>query len=130
MSRPAQLIIGGIKFPTQTRDRYRAYETELKEQLAMVDGSMVEEVVPGKVQIIEYSCDAMSDSLYRLALAALRAPGPLSVAYLPDDGSQELRTSTFFVTAFTPPSLSFFRGTQPLWHNMSFTLREARPHHD
>ena len=127
MSKPIQLIINQILLPTQTHDRYRCYSTKLSEQLTMIAGNMVEEIRPGQVQLIEYTCDAMDHQTYQNLLAALRSNGPLDVAYLPDDGA-ELVVSKFLVTSFEPPSLSFFEGTTPVWHNLSFTLREVNPH--
>lgn len=125
--KPTQLIINGVILPTTTHDRYKSYPTELKEQLTMIAGNIVEEV-RGNVQIIEYSCDAMPDQKYKEVLAVLRGKSTLSVAYLPDDGTTELVTSRFVVQSFTPPSLSFYDRGVPKWHNLSFVLREERPH--
>lgn len=125
--KPTQLIVNDVLFPTTTHDQYRCYPMELKEQLTMIAGNIVEEL-RGTVQMIEASYDAMSDAKYKEVLAALRSKSPLYVAYLPDDGSTELVTSTFLVQSFTPPSLSFFDGGVPKWHNLAFVLREECPH--
>ena len=50
MSNEIQLIVNGVLLPTTTRDRYSCYPDELKEQITMISGRMVEEVrgtVPG-----------------------------------------------------------------------------------
>ncbi len=126
MSMPIQLIINDILIPTTTHDRYQCYEEELKVQLTMISGRMVEEV-RGVVQKIVYSYDYMEDDKCREVLGVLRAKGTKTVAYLPDDGS-ELVTSVFLVESLTPPTLAFFRNGAAKWHNLSFVLREVRPH--
>jgi len=126
MSQPIQLIINGILLPTTTRDRYQCYEETLREQIQMISGRMVEEV-RGKVQKISYSYDYMGDDLCRQVLAELRSKSVKLVNYLPDSGN-ELLNSTFLVESLTPPTLAFFRGGVAKWHNLSFTLREVRPH--
>lgn len=126
MSKPIQLIINGVLLPTTTRDRYRCYPDDLKEQSEMISGRMTEEV-RGTVQKIEYSYDYMEDAQYREVLGALRSRGAKTVAYLPDDGD-ELVTSAFLVESITPPTLAFFWDGTAKWHNLAFTLREVRPH--
>ena len=125
--KPVQLIINEVVFPTTTFDRYRCYPAELKEQLVMIAGNVVEEI-RGTVQMIEYSYDAMEDAKYKAVMSALRSKSPLSVAYLPDDGTSQLITSKFIVESFEPPYLSFYEGGVPKWHNLAFVLREERPH--
>lgn len=127
MSKPIQLIVENILCPTTTRDRYQSYPEDLKETLVMADRSMVEEMA-GVVQVISYSYDKMDDETYRLLMAAIRGGGVKSVSYLPDDTSTELVSSKFLVTGITQPTLQFYRGGVPRWHNFGFTLREAEPH--
>jgi hypothetical protein len=92
----------------------------------MISGRMVEEL-QGNVQKVEYSYDYMGDEKCKEVLAALRSPGAKVVAYLPDNGT-ELITSKFFVESITPPSLAFYKGNVPKWHNLAFVLREVKPH--
>lgn len=127
MKKPTQLIIDGVRCPCTTRDRYQSYPEEQKELLTMSDRTMVEEVV-GIVQRISYSYDKMDDTTYRALLAAVRGGGVKTVNYLPDDGSTELVTSGFLVESISQPTLQFYRGGVPRWHNFGFTLREAEPH--
>ncbi len=126
MSKPIQLIINGVLLPTTTHDRYKCYEEDLKEQIKMISGRIVEEV-QGTVQKIAYSYDYMGDAKCREVLQALRGRGVKTVSYLPDDGD-ELRTSTFLVESITQPTLAFFDGGVAKWHNLAFSLREVRPH--
>lgn len=126
MSKPTQLIVENVLCPTTTQDRYQSYPEDLKETLEMADRSMVEELA-GVVQIISYSYDKMDDATYRQLLAAVRGGGVKTVSYLPDNGD-ELVTSRFLVTSITQPTLQFYKGGLPRWHNFGFTLREAEPH--
>lgn len=127
MSKPTQLIVNNVLCPTTTRDRYYSYPELLRETLTMADGTMVEEVV-GVVQRIGYSYDKMDDATYKLLLSAVRGGGVKTVAYLPDDLSGELVTSRFIVESITQPTLQFYLGGVPRWHNFGFVLREAEPH--
>ena len=126
MSKPIQLIIDGVVFPTTTHDRYRSYPDKLKQQVDMISGRRTEEV-RGDVQIINYSYDYMGDDKLREALGVLRKRGVKTVSYLPDDGN-DLVTSTFLVESITVPTLVFYVNGVPKWHNLAFTLREVKPH--
>ena len=125
MSEPF-LIIDEILVPEPDFDGYHAWEDTLREQIPMISGRLVEEV-RGKVWRINYTSDRMSDSETRRLLAALRAKGSKTVAFLPDNGD-ELIPSTFLVENLTPPVLAFFDGTEPVWKGLGFTLREVKPH--
>lgn len=128
MRKPTQLIVNNVLCPTTTRDRYYSYPEELRETLTMADGTMVEEVV-GIVQHIGYSYDKMDDGTYKLLLSTIRGGGVKTVSYLPDDLSDNgLVTSRFIVESITQPTLQFYLGGVPRWHNFGFTLREAEPH--
>ena len=63
----------------------------------------------------------------RQLLSALRSSGSKAIGFLPDNGDA-LLSSTFLVESLTPPVLSFFDGTEPVWTGLSFSLREVRPH--
>lgn len=125
MSEPF-LIVNDILAPEADFDGYRAWEDTLREQIPMISGRLVEEV-RGKVWRISYSSARMSDSETRRLLAALRAKGSKTVAFLPDNGD-ELIPSTFLVESLTPPVLAFFDGAEPVWTGLSFSLREVKPH--
>ena len=125
MSEPF-LIVNDILAPEADFDGYRAWEDTLREQIPMISGRLVEEV-RGKVWRINYTSSRMSDSETRRLLAALRAKGSKTVAFLPDNGD-ELIPSTFLVESLTPPALAFFDGAEPVWTGLSFSLREVKPH--
>lgn len=120
------LIVNDILIPEPDFDGYRAYPDMLKEQIEMISGRMTEEV-RGDVWRIDYTSGNMVDSTKRQLMAALRAKGSKTVAFLPDNGD-ELITSTFLVESLTPPALAFFDGTEPVWKGLSFSLREVKPH--
>lgn len=120
------LIVDEIAVPEPDFDGYHAYEDTLLDQVPMISGRMVEEV-RGTVWRIDYTSGRMSDSVTRQLLAVLRARGSKTWAFLPDNGD-ELLSSTFLVESLTPPVLSFFDGSEPVWTGLSFSLREVRPH--
>ena len=124
MSSP--LIINGIYCPEPDFDGYNAYESILREQVPMISGRLVEEV-RGKVWRIDYTSGRIRDSVVQQLLEALRASGSKAVTFLPDN-SDDMIPSTFLVESLTPPTLSFFDGSEPVWTGLSFTLREVKPH--
>lgn len=121
-----QLIINGIVLPETSGGKYKCYEGTLSDQIEMISGRVVTEV-RGHVQYIEYSYDYMGNELVRQLLSALRAGTALTVKYLPDSGD-DMKTSTFVCEDLTPPVFAFSRSGKPYWHDISFTLREVRPH--
>lgn len=121
-----QLIINGIVLPETSGGKYKCYEGTLSDQIEMISGRVVTEV-RGHVQFIEYSYDYMGNELVRQLLSALRAGTALTVKYLPDSGD-DMKISTFICEDLTPPVFAFSRSGKPYWHDISFTLREVRPH--
>lgn len=121
-----QLVIEGTALPETSRDRYRCYPSELSREIDMISGRRVREL-RGKVQKIEWSYDYMPDAEYRSILDVLRSGKTLQVAYLPDDGS-EMRSGEFWVESIGNPAFAFSKGAKAFWHNVSFTLREVKPH--
>lgn len=121
-----QLIINGIVLPETSGGKYKCYEGTLSDQIEMISGRVVTEV-RGHVQFIEYSYDYMGNELVRQLLSALRAGTALTVKYLPDSGDG-MKTSTFICKDLTPPVFAFSRSGKPYWHDISFALREVRPH--
>lgn len=121
-----QLIINGIALPEASGGKYKCYEGTLSEQIEMISGRVATEV-RGHVWHIEYSYDYMGNEMTRQLLAALRSGSALTVKYLPDN-SDDLKESTFLCEDLTPPTFAFSRSGKPFWHDISFTLREVRPH--
>ena len=81
-----QLIINGITLPETSGDKYQCYPAELGTQLDMISGRRVSEI-RGNVQKIHYEYDYLGDAVWRPLAAALRSGAPMTVQYLPDDGS-------------------------------------------
>lgn len=122
-----QLILNNsVYLPETSRDKYKCYPSLLGTQVDMISGRRVLEV-RGWVQIIEYEYDYMGDSLMRQVLAVLRSGQSFPVAYLPDN-SDTLAVSTFLTQDFPQPTFAFSKAGVPYWHNVSFTLREVKPH--
>lgn len=121
-----QLIINGIYLPETSRNKYSCATTLLGENVLMISGRVVTEL-RGKVQVISYAYDYMGNELCRKLLTQLRSGKPLTVAYLPDD-ADTLRVSEFVVQSVENPTFAFSKKGIPYWHNISFTLREVRPH--
>lgn len=120
-----QLIINGTYLPRTSRDKYKCYPQALTTQVEMISGRLVEEV-RGTVQIVEYSYDKMDNATYTALLTALRGNN-ISVTYLPDD-SDTMRAGTFLCTSKPTPTFAFEIGGKAMWHNVSFVLREVKPH--
>lgn len=122
-----QLILNNtIYLPQTSRDKYKCYPAQLGTQVDMISGRRVLEV-RGQVQIIEYAYDYMENDLMRQVSAVLRSGQSFLVSYLPDD-SDTMTVSTFLTQAFPQPTFAFSRDGVPYWHNVSFTLREVKPH--
>ena len=122
-----QLILNNsVYLPETSRDKYKCYPSLLGTQVDMISGRRVLEV-RGWVQVIEYEYDYMGDSLMRQVLAVLRSGQSFPVAYLPDN-SDTLAVSTFLTQDFPQPTFAFSKAGVPYWHNVSFTLREVKPH--
>lgn len=121
-----QLIIGGVVLPETSGNKYRCYPSTMAQEVDMISGRRVREI-RGSVQMVEWSYDYMTDDLYRQVLGVLRSDGPITVAYLPDNGT-ELVTGQFWVQSIAQPTFAFSKGMKPFWHNVGFTLREVKPH--
>lgn len=118
-------IIGNVLLPLPGFDKYSCWEEPQKVQLKMISGRMVEEA-KRPVWRVSYVSDYIDDNTRKGALAVLRG-APFIGTFLPDN-SDETITSTFLATSITPPKLLALDGTEPIWHGLSFELREERPH--
>lgn len=121
-----QLIIGGIALPETNKNKYRCYPSELSKKIDMISGRRVSEV-RGNVQMIEWSYGYLELELGSSILKVLRSGKPISVGYLPDDGI-ELVSGEFWVESIKAPKFAFSVDGVPFWHDLSFTLREVKPH--
>lgn len=121
-----QLIIDGIYLPKTSHDRYSCYEDLLSTKLEMISGRVVSEI-RGKVWRVSYSYDYMGNDLCRQVLAVLRSGKPFPASVLPDN-DDTMVVSEFLVESLTPPTFAFAKSGTPMWHNLSFALREVSPH--
>ena len=122
----AQIILESLRLPESANDNYSCWEELLSVQVDMISGRRVIEA-RGKVWKAVYTYDYLEDGTLRPLLSALRSGAPVPATVLPDDRAEPV-TSTFVVESVTPPTLLAFDGTTPIWHGLSFTLREERPH--
>lgn len=129
MEKQKLVILDGVLLPESRMDKFSCWEEPLTRQVDMISGRRVVERIGTKWKIwkASYTIDYMGNDLLRQALAVLRRSGPFLATVLPDN-SDEIVTSYFFTESLTPPSYAFSKGGVPLWHNLSFTLREERPH--
>lgn len=121
-----QLIVGGVVLPQTSNDKYTCYPDILSSQVDMISGRRVQEV-RGVVQKISYAYDTLESSVWKALATVLRSGNPISVSYLPDD-SDTMVNSMFLVESVSNPTFGFARNGSAVWHDISFTLREVRPH--
>ena len=121
-----QIIIDGVRLPEVSRDNYSCWEDDLSVQVDMISGRRVIET-RGRVWRVSYSYDYMGNTLLRQALAVLRSGKPITCQVLPDN-SNEIVVSRFLLERLDPPKMAFSRRDNAYWHQISFTLREERPH--
>lgn len=121
-----QLILEGIALPENKKSKYRCYPSELSQKVDMISGRRVHEI-RGNVQMIEWSYGYLELDFGSKVLAVLRSGKPINVAYLPDD-STELVSGEFWVESIKAPKFAFSVDGVPFWHDLSFTLREVKPH--
>lgn len=121
-----QVTLGLIALPETSRDQYACWEEDLSVQVDMISGRRVIET-RGSVWKVRYAYDYMGNELMRTVMAVLRSGAPILVTFLPDE-EDEPRTSWFVVESVGQPTFAFSRAGKPYWHNLSFTLREERPH--
>ena len=121
-----QIIIDGVRLPEVSRDNYSCWEDDLSVQVDMISGRRVVET-RGKVWRVSYSYDYMGNALLRQALAVLRSGKPIICQVLPDN-SDEIVVSRFLVERLDPPKMAFSRRDNAFWHQISFTLRDEKPH--
>lgn len=122
-----QINLGNLlPLPEVSRDQYRCWEDMLSVQVDMISGRRVMEN-RGKIWRVSYSYDYMGNGTMRAALNILRSGAPFVATVLPDNSDTPV-TSTFLVESITGPTMAFSRKDNAYWHNISFTLREERPH--
>lgn len=121
-----QLVIDNLTLPYVKGGGYRCREEVLSKQLEMISGRMVEEV-RGLVWVIEYTAPTLDNTTMAELMKLLRHSKIFPVTFLPDN-STGLMTSTFLCTQRSTPSFIMEHLGEPVWNNVSFTLREVEPH--
>lgn len=124
---PTQINLGGrLAMPNVSFDQYSCWEDMLSVQVDMISGRRVVEE-RGLIWRVSVSYDYLPDSVLRPALAILRSGAPFIAFVLPDSRDTPV-TSRFLVESLTQPKLLGFDGDKPVWHGLSFSLREEEPH--
>ena len=132
IKRITQLILDGrVYLPRRSKDRYSAPEELLETNLQMISGRMVKELAGDgqrcKVWHVRCTYDALEERVYLDTLEILRSGKAFPVAFLPDNG-RKLISTTMMVESMTPATFAFQDGGRPVWHGLSFSLREVDPH--
>lgn len=127
MAHITQLIINGVRLPYAGRDRYQAKEELLGETREMISGRVTTEA-RGLVYIVRYEYDYMPPDIWSAIFPHLKSKKAFQCAFLTPDG--EMKGSSMVCAELTQPSFAFDINGKAYWHNISFTLREERPHAD
>ena len=121
-----QIIMGGWQLPEVSRDNYPCWEDDLSAQQDMISGRRVIER-RGKVWKVSYSYDYMGSEKLKILLSMLHSNAPVLCNVL-TPLSNELYTAYFVVESVSGPTMAFSRKDNAFWHQISFTLREEKPH--
>ena len=122
-----QLIINNnIELPEVRGGKYSASETDLKVQIEMISGRLVEEI-RGQVWTVSYSKERLPDATWRALKAVLKGGSSFPATFLVND-ADDMASATVLCTALTEPTFAWSRDNVPYWTGLSFTLREVRPH--
>lgn len=123
-----QLSIEGMAYPEATGSdgSYACEDVQLAQTVEMISGRMVQEV-RGTVKQITYTYKYFVDSMMKKCLSDLKSKKALAVVYrIPE--TNEMQTGNFICTAIPNPSYVFSVGDTVYWEDISFTLREVKPH--
>lgn len=123
-----QLIIEGTVYPEAVGNdgEYTCEDEVLSEQETMISGRIVEEV-RGIVKRITYSYKWFDDTMMRKCLNDLKGKRVVNVTFLQPDTDERI-TSSFLCTSIPNPRYKMSIEGTPYWTDISFSLREVRPH--
>ena len=135
-----QLILdtGGynITLPESQKGGYTVSREDLSEPVEMVTGRVVREL-RGSVWVIAYQFGFFDDETKNAVIAACEKgrSQPINCGFLPQESTEALTYSDFFVTSFTRPKFMWSRQKTsggasvpvPIWGDFSVELREVRP---
>lgn len=118
-----------VQLPESQKGGYTADEQPLSRSIEMISGRTVKEV-RGNVWVISYQFGYFDDELKNNVLAALKKgeKEPITCGFLPQESSDELSYSEFFVTSYTRPKFMWSNNGKPLWGDYRIELREVKPH--
>lgn len=118
-----------VQLPESQKGGYTADEQPLSRSIEMISGRTVKEV-RGNVWVISYQFGYFDDELKNNVLAALKKgeKEPITCGFLPQESSEELSYSEFFVTSYTRPKFMWSNNGKPLWGDYRIELREVKPH--
>ena len=118
-----------VQLPESQKGGYTADEQPLSRSIEMISGRTVKEV-RGNVWVISYQFGYFDDELKNNVLAALKKgeKEPITCGFLPQESSEELSYSEFFVTSYTRPKFMWSNNGKPLWGAYRIELREVKPH--
>lgn len=118
-----------VQLPESQKGGYTADEQPLSRSIEMISGRTVKEV-RGNVWVISYQFGYFDDELKNSVLSALKRgeKEPITCGFLPQESSEELSYSEFFVTSYTRPKFMWSNNGKPLWGDYIIELREVKPH--
>lgn len=118
-----------VQLPESQKGGYTADEQPLSRSIEMISGRTVKEV-RGNVWVISYQFGYFDDELKNNVLSALKKgeKEPITCGFLPQESSEELSYSEFFVTSYTRPKFMWSNNGKPLWGDYRIELREVKPH--
>ena len=118
-----------VQLPESLKGGYTADEQPLSRSIEMISGRTVKEV-RGNVWVISYQFGYFDGEMKNNVLAALKKgqKEPITCGFLPQESSEELSYSEFFVTSYTRPKFMWSNNGKPLWGDYRIELREVKPH--
>ena len=118
-----------VQLPESQKGGYTADEQPLSRSIEMISGRTVKEV-RGNVWVISYQFGYFDGEMKNNVLATLKKgeKEPITCGFLPQESSEELSYSEFFVTSYTRPKFMWSNNGKPLWGDYRIELREVKPH--
>lgn len=118
-----------VQLPESQKGGYTADEQLLSRSIEMISGRTVKEV-RGNVWVISYQFGYFDGEMKNNVLAALKKgeKEPITCGFLPQESSEGLSYSEFFVTSYTRPKFMWSNNGKPLWGDYRIELREVKPH--
>lgn len=123
-----------VQLPETHKGGYKADTEDLSVEVTMITGRIVKEI-RGSVWRVSYQYGYFDDALKNDFIAACEKgrKQPITCGFLPQESTEALKYSDFFVTSFRRPKFMWSKegaeGTPvPLWGDFYVELREVEPH--